>query len=205
MQIFFSPFSPYVRKCLVTAHELGLSDRVQLLPSNANPVTRDQDIIAKNPLGKVPTFITDDGVVLYDSRVICEYLNEMGNGSLLPSGGAARWDALTLQALADGILDGALLARYEDVARPEALRWPEWRAAQLDKAQTSLAHLQAHPALLAPGRVDIGTLTVACALWYLDLRFPDFGWRERFAAVAAWYESFSQRPSLQASWALPAA
>lgn len=205
MQIYFSPFSPYVRKCLVTAHELGLNERVQLLPSNANPVTRDQEIIAKNPLGKVPTFITVDGAVLYDSRVICEYLNDLGNGALVPRSGAERWSALTLQALGDGILDGALIARYEDVARPEALRWPEWRAAQLDKARTSLAHLAANPELIAPHRVDIGTLTVACALWYLDLRFADFGWREQFPAVADWYQVFSQRPSLQATWALPAA
>lgn len=202
MQIYFSPFSPYVRKCLVVAHELGLDDRVQLLPSNANPVTRDQDIIAKNPLGKVPTFITDEGAVLYDSRVICEYLNDVANGPLLPQRGTERWSALTLQALGDGILDGALLARYEDVARPEPLRWPEWRAAQLDKAQTSLAHLEAFPELIAAGRVDIGTLTVACALWYLDLRFPDFAWRDRVPAVERWYQDFSSRPSLQKSWAL---
>ena len=202
MKIFFSPFSPYVRKCLVTAHELGLHDRVQLLSSNANPVERDPEIIASNPLGKVPTFFTDDGAVLYDSRVICEYLNELGQGALFPRSGEARWNTLTLQALGDGILDGALLARYEDVARPEPLRWPEWRAGQLDKAETSLAHLAAHPALLAPGRVDIGTLTVACALWYLDLRFADLGWRDRHPAVAAWYAGFSQRPSLQAAWSL---
>lgn len=202
MQIYFSPFSPYVRKCLVTAHELGLNDRVQLLPSNANPVTRDQAIIARNPLGKVPTFVTDEGAVLYDSRVVCEYLNDLAKGSLFPAGGDARWATLTLQALGDGILDGALIARYEDVARPEPLRWPEWRAAQLDKAETSLAHLSAHPELIAPGRVDIGTLTVACALWYLDLRFADFGWRERHPAVAAWYAEFSARPSLSATWSL---
>lgn len=202
MKIYFSPFSPYVRKCLVTAHELGLDGRVQLLPSNANPVQRDQEIIAKNPLGKVPTFITDDGAVLYDSRVICEYLDELGGGRLFPRSGAARWEALTLQALGDGILDGALLARYEDVARPEALRWPEWRAGQLDKAETALAYLQAHPDVLDPGRVDIGTLTVACALWYLDLRFEGFGWRSRYSMVAAWYDRFSARPSLQRVWAL---
>lgn len=202
MQIYFSPTSPYVRKCLVAAHELGLGDRLQLLPSNANPVARDRDIIPKNPLGKVPTFITDDGESLYDSRVICEYLDELGGGTLFPRSGAARWNALTLQALGDGILDGALLARYEDAARPEALRWPEWRAGQLDKAETSLAHLSAHPALIAPGRVDIGTLAVACALWYLDLRFADFAWRERHPAVAAWYAAFSQRPSLSATWSL---
>jgi len=205
MQIYFSPFSPYVRKCLVVAHELGLGDRVQLLPSNANPVQRDQEIIARNPLGKVPTFVTDHGAVLYDSRVICEYLNELGNGTLFPHSGDARWNALTLQALGDGILDGALIARYEDAARPEPLRWPEWRAAQLDKAQTSLAHLSSNLDLIAPGRVDIGTLTVACALWYLDLRFADFGWRNRWPVVAAWYEDFSKRPSLQATWTLQVA
>ncbi|WP_092008001.1 glutathione S-transferase family protein [Polaromonas sp. OV174] len=202
MKIYFSPFSPYVRKCLVTAHELGLNDRVQLLPSNANPVQRDQQIIAQNPLGKVPTLITDGGAVLYDSRVICEYLNEVGNGGLFPRGGDARWEALTLQALGDGILDGAQIARYEDVARPEALRWPEWRTAQLDKAETSMDHLSTNPNLIALNRVDIGTLTVACALWYLDLRFGDFNWRARHPAVASWYAEFSKRPSLQATWSL---
>jgi glutathione S-transferase len=202
MKIYFSPTSPYVRKCLVAAHELGLDGRVQLLPSNANPVQRDQAIIAKNPLGKVPTFITDDGTVLYDSRVICEYLDELGGGALFPRSGAARWDALTLQALGDGILDGALLARYEDAARPEALRWPEWRAGQLDKAETTLQYFTAHPDVLAAGRVDIGTLAVACALWYLDLRFDDFGWRSRHGEVAAWYRDFQQRPSLQQTWKL---
>lgn len=201
MKILFSPFSPYVRKCLVVAHELGLNDKLQLLPSNAHPVNRDQEIIRDNPLGKVPTFHSDDGQVLYDSRVICEYLNDLARGSLFPASGTARWQALTLQALGDGMLDAALLARYEDVARPEALRWPEWRAAQLDKAETALAHLDARPALLAQ-RVDIGAITVGCALWYLDLRFADFVWRDRHPQVAQWYATFGQRPSMRAQWAL---
>jgi glutathione S-transferase len=201
MKIYFSPFSPYVRKCLVTAHELGLDGRVQLLPSNANPVQRDQEIIAKNPLGKVPTFINDDGAVLYDSRVICEYLNDLGRGKLFPESGPARWEALTLQSLGDGILDGALLARYEDVTRPEPLRWKEWRAGQLDKATTSFAYLERNIGMLE-GRLDIGSLAVACAAWYLDLRFADFDWKSSHPKVVAWYESFSKRPSLQATWAL---
>jgi glutathione S-transferase len=201
MKLLFSPTSPYVRKCLVVAHELGLDGRLQLLPSNAHPINRDRDIIASNPLGKVPTFFTDDGQVLFDSRVICEYLDTLGGGSLFPRSGPARWEALTLQSLGDGMLDAALLARYEDVARPEGIRWPEWRAGQLDKIETSVQHLQARPALLA-GRVDIGAITVGCALWYADLRFADFGWRDRFPAVAAWYAAFSQRPSMAASWAL---
>jgi glutathione S-transferase len=201
MQIYFSPTSPYVRKCLVAAHELGLDGRVRLLPSSANPVTRDREIIAKNPLGKVPTFITDDALVLYDSRVICEYLDDLAKGSLFPAAGTDRWRALTLQSLGDGILDAALLARYEDTARPEALRWADWRAGQLDKATTSLDHLEAEPALLG-GPLHIGLIAVACALWYLDLRFSDFNWRAARPKVAAWYEEARKRPSLSANWSL---
>lgn len=201
MKIYFSPFSPYVRKCLVTGHELGLDGRIELLPSNAHPVQRDREIIAANPLGKVPTFFTDDGQVLFDSRVICEYLDALAGGSLLPRAGAARWNTLTLQSLGDGMLDAALLARYEDVARPEQLRWEEWRAAQLDKVETSLAYLEAQPGVL-DGRVDLGSLTIGCALWYLDLRFPTLGWQGRFPAVAGWYKVFSQRPSMRKSWSI---
>jgi glutathione S-transferase len=201
MKILFSPTSPYVRKCLVAAHELGLGDQVQLLPSNAHPVQRDQEIIRSNPLGKVPTFFTDDGQVLYDSRVICEYLDDLAGGALFPASGAKRWETLTLQSLGDGVLDAALLARYEDVARPEPLRWPEWRAGQLDKAETSLAHLNARPTLLE-GRVDIGAIAVGCALWYLDLRFPEFEWRIRFPEVARWAEAFGRRPSMTTTWSL---
>lgn len=202
MKILFSPFSPYVRKCLVSGMELGLNDRITLLPSNAHPVNRDREIIAINPLGKVPTFFTEDGQVLYDSRVICEYLNDLAQGALFPAAGRARWDTLTLQSLGDGILDAALLARYEDVARPEAFRWADWKAAQLDKIETSLAALNARPAWLAD-RVDIGSIAVGCALWYLDLRFADWGWRERYPQMAEWYAEFSQRPSMKARWSLP--
>ena len=201
MKILFSPFSPYVRKCLVTAHELGLIDQVQLSPSNANPVKRDQDIIPHNPLAKVPTFFADDGRVLFDSRVVCEYLNDLAGGTLFPAQGDKRWETLTLQSIGDGMLDAGLIARYEDVARPEPLRWPEWRAAQLDKFETSLAYLDARPELLE-GRVDIGTIAIGCALWYLDLRFADFDWRSRHGAVAKWYEGYSARPSMSVKWAI---
>lgn len=202
MKIFFSPFSPFVRKCLVVAHELGLGERIQLLSSNVNPIDRDQVVIVRNPLGKVPTFIADDGQVLYDSRVICEFLNMQGNGELFPPAGAARWSALTLQSLGDGILEAAVLARYEEALRPAELRWGDWRAGQLDKIETSLAHLDTHPQELPIDNVNIGNLTIACALWYLDLRFPDLGWRDRHSAVAQWYAVFSERASLQKTWSL---
>ena len=201
MKLYFSPFSPYVRKCLVVGHELGLHARITLLPSSAHPVQRDQAIIANNPLGKVPTLLTDDGQALYDSRVICEYLDDLAGGTLFPKSGKARWEALTLQSLADGMLDAALLARYEDVARPEAIRWKEWRAGQLDKIETSLAHLEVNLQTLE-GRVDIGSLSIACALWYLDVRFAELQWRGRYPKVAEWYLAFSQRASTQMTWAL---
>ena len=201
MKLYFSPFSPYVRKCLVVGHELGLDARITLLPSAAHPIQRDQAIIANNPLGKVPTLLTDDGQALYDSRVICEYLDDLAGGTLFPKTGAARWQALTLHALADGMLDAALLARYEDVARPEAIRWKEWRAGQLDKVETSLVHLEGNLQTLM-GRVDIGSLSMACALWYLDVRFAELRWRGRYPKLADWYLAFSQRASTQMTWAL---
>jgi glutathione S-transferase len=201
MKLYFSPTSPYVRKCLVVAHELGLVGRIELLAGNAHPVNRDANIIAVNPLGKVPTLICDDGRVLYDSRVICEYLDDLGAGTLFPRAGAARWQALTLQALADGMLDAALLARYEDAVRPEALRWAAWRSGQLDKIATSMAALEAAPEALQ-GRVDIGTIALGCTLGYLDLRYSEMGWRGRYPKVAQWAAGFTQRASMQASWSL---
>ena len=200
MKLFFSPTSPYVRKCMACAHELGLVDRIQLLPSKAHPVDRDANIVAANPLGKVPTLVTDEGQALYDSRVICEYLNAIGGGTLFPTDGS-RWNALALQALADGMLDACLLARYEEVARPEALRSADWRRGQLDKVASALAALEAGtPAL--DQNVHIGNLATGCALGYLDLRFPELAWRDHHSKLAAWWAAFGARPSMTAVWAL---
>ncbi len=201
MKLFFSPNSPYVRKVLVTAHEVGLGTRIELLDAAANPINRDAKIIVHNPLGKVPTLLTDEGVALYDSRVICEYLNAQGAGSLFPANGPDRWEALTWQALGDGLLDAALLVRYENNARPEALRWADWTAGQMDKIHTSLRELDVKGA----GRrqsFDIGHITVGCALWYLDLRFPEFGWRNRYPSLAQWSEPLMKRESMTQVWAL---
>ncbi|CAB3637777.1 glutathione S-transferase [Achromobacter pulmonis] len=197
MKIYFSPASPFVRKCMVIAHELGLADRIEKLPSAAGPVARDQTIIPDNPLGQVPTLITDDGQRLFDSRVICEYLNDLGKGALFPAG-AARWHALTEQSLGDGMLGAALLARYETALRPEPLRWDGWYEGQMGKVRDGLALLEKTAASLE-GRLDIGTITIGCALGYLDFRYPDFDWRAGHPAVAAWFKAFNQRPSMQAT------
>ena len=200
MKLYFSATSPYARKCMACAHELGLVERIQLLPSKAHPVNRDTTLISANPLGKVPTLVTDDGLALYDSRVICEYLDSLGGGTLFPKD-SSLWRVLALQALADGMLDASLLARYEDVARPEALRWADWRHGQLDKVQTSLAALEAGTPQL-DFEVHIGTLAIGCALGYLDLRFSELAWRQRYPKVAAWWAVFGARPSMTAVWAL---
>lgn len=196
MQVFYSPFSPFVRKVLVCAAELGIE--VERLPSAAHPVTRDQTVVAANPLGRVPTFFADDGEVLYDSRVICEYLDATSpTPRLFPVDRAARWRSLREQALADGLLEAALLMRYEQVVRPEELRYQPWFDGQHEKIVSSLAQLEAW----APGfaeRVDIGTISIACALAYLDVRFPDEAWRKN-QALAAWHARFSERASMLAT------
>jgi glutathione S-transferase len=198
MKLFHSQTSPYVRKCMFIAHHLGLADRIEKLPSAASPVNRDQSIIPSNPLGKVPTMILEDGTVLFDSRVICEYLDQLGEGSFFPAAGVERWRVLTEQALADGILDAALLARYEGTLRPENLRWADWMAGQMDKINVGLAHAEKNFDA-GSDRLDIGRVSLGCALGYLDFRFGDLGWRKQCPKLATWFEKFSAQPAMQAT------
>ncbi len=198
MKIFYSATSPYVRKCLVAAHELGLRERIELVPSAPHPVNRDQTVVARNPLGKIPTLITDDGAILYDSRVVCEYLNELGRGQLLPVAGPARFLVLVEQSLADGMLDAAVLVRYETAARPEQLRWRQWIDGQTEKVSSGLAEIERR-ATGFKERIDIGTISIGCSLGYLDLRMESLGWRGKYPAAAAWFEEFGARDSMLAT------
>ncbi len=198
MKLFYSPASPFVRKVLAAAIELGLDGRIERLPSAVGPINRDQAVVAKNPLGQVPTVLLDDGTPLYDSRVVCEYLDvEAGGGRLFPAAGPARWRALTEQSVADGLLDAAVLGRYE-LLRPAEIQWPTWRQAQMAKITGALDQMQAWAPELGD-RVDIGTITMACALGYLDFRYADLDWRSSRPALAAWYAAFAKRPSMAAT------
>ncbi|MEP7182885.1 MAG: glutathione S-transferase N-terminal domain-containing protein [Betaproteobacteria bacterium] len=198
MKLLYSQASPFARKCLVAAIELGLRDRVELVPAAAHPVNRDPSIVARNPLGKVPTLIADDGSVLYDSRVICEYFDALASGKLIPRDPAAHWRVLVEQSLADGIMDAAVLARYETALRPDALRWNDWLAGQLAKVTGGLAEFEARAAGFGD-RVDVGTIAFACALGYLDFRFATLAWRDRHPVTAAWFEGFGARESMAAT------
>lgn len=198
MKLFHSPTSPFVRKVRIVAHETGLADRIELLTCAAGPINRDTSIVAHNPLGQVPTLLTDDDRVLADSRVICEFLDTLGKGTLFPRDGDARWQALADQSAADGLLDAALLLRYETFMRPEALRWDGWIKGQFEKVHSVLATFEAR-AMTLENRVDIGTITLGCAISYLDLRFADLDWQKQAPRLATWYKAFDKRPSMMAT------
>ncbi|GAB6842708.1 glutathione S-transferase [Methylorubrum rhodinum] len=198
MKLFHSHTSPFVRKVMVVAHELGLAERIELLPSKVHPVERDRSVLAQHPLAQVPTLIDADGHALADSRVICEYLDALAGGGLFPREGAARWRALNEQSAADGVLDAALLIRYELTARPESERSATWIKGQSAKIETTLAWFEERAGDLAE-RIDIGTVALACALAYLDLRFSDIAWRDDAPGLAAWFAGISERPSMVAT------
>ncbi len=194
MKLYYNPASPYVRKVRVLAMENGLMDAIELAEVTITPVGPDADLCADNPIGKIPTLVRDDGGALYDSRVICEYLDGLHGGArMFPEHDAERWTALRRQALADGILDAAVNTRYETFLRPRELRWPDWSDGQMAKVRRSLDELEEES--FGEG-VDIGTISVACALGYLDFRYPDEGWRDTRPKLAAWCEKFSARPSM---------
>lgn len=199
-KLLFAPTSPFVRKVMVCAQLTGQIDSIELLDSAAHPVRRDPRIAAHNPLAKVPTLILEDGHALYDSRVICEYLASRGDApNIFPASGPARWTALSRQALGDGLLDAALLARYERTARPEEVQWPTWREAQLTKVHACLDSINTIAADLGVDEPTIGEITIGCALGYLDFRFPELEWRSQYRNAAHWHEVFQMLPVMQAT------
>ena len=196
MKLRHTPRSPFVRKVLVLAHEHGLVDRVELVPTSLSPVQGNDTLALENPLMKVPSLVTDDGEVLFDSPVICEYLDDMATGrKLFPAAGPARWAALRQQALGDGITGAVILCAYEAL-RPEDKRWTGWAEGQMRKAHQGLAAIERED---LSGPRTIGHIAIACMLGYLDLRFSDDGWRQRHSKLARWYQDFAELPGMKAT------
>ena len=204
MRLYHSPTTPFGRKVMVALMETGQAGDVEVVTVAGTPMDVGTMPVAQNPLGKIPALELDEGPALYDSRVICEYLIDLGKGaSLLPASGAARWRVLTEQAMGDGMLDAALLARYEGAMRPEPLRWADWTRGQMEKIHSGLAVVNASAAGWGDA-FDLGKITVACTLGYLDFRFASFDWRSQYPAAAAWFAKINARPSLQATLPPPA-
>lgn len=198
-KLYYASTSPYVRKVMVTAHCLGLTEQIEKLASAAHPINRDERIATFNPLAKVPALQTAEGLVLYDSRVICEYLDSYAGGALFPREGQRRWTSLTRQALGDGLLDAAMLMRYEAVARPADKQWDAWTSGQLTKVRAALADIERQVAQFSTVPDDIGLITLGCGLGYLDFRFASLDWRAEHPATAAWFAVFEQHPAMLAS------
>jgi glutathione S-transferase len=183
MKLAFSPASPYVRKAMACAVARGIADQVEKWVIKAS----DPVLAQSNPLGKVPTLVTDDGVGLYDSPVICEYLDSVGTAAaLFPAPGAARWRALRQQALGDGIMD-ASQPRRREIALPQDAGRVEWIALQKGKVDRAIVELEKEAGSLG-ALTTIGEITIACALGYLDFRFAHEPWRAAAPKLAAWYE-----------------
>ena len=199
MRLRYSPSSPFVRKVSVFAIETGLDAKIERVPTN--PMKRADVAGSPNPLGKVPCLETDDGMVLYDSPVILEYLDTLHGGPpLIPREGRARWDTLRRQALADGILDATVLTFVESLRQPE--RQSRGYLAHLRAAvERAVAALGAEAAALPDprGRPDVGTIAIGCALGFVDYHFKDFAWRAKYPTLGAWYDAFAQRPSMAAT------
>ncbi|BAV77824.1 glutathione S-transferase [Pseudomonas chlororaphis subsp. aurantiaca] len=200
MTLFHNPASPYVRKVMVLLHETGQLDRVALHASQLTPVNPDTTLNQDNPLGKIPALRLADGNVLYDSRVILDYLDQQHVGNpLIPREGSARWRRLTLAALADGVMDASVLIRYELALRAPEKHWELWLDGQRDKIRRALTVLEADAIAELASHFDVASISVACALGYLDFRHPDLQWRDAQPRLAAWYAEVSQRPSMLAT------
>jgi glutathione S-transferase len=203
MKLYYSPASPYARKVRVVAIETGLDKKIDMVNVALSPVQANADVDKHNPIGKIPA-LSVKGMDLFDSPVICEYLDGQHKGrKLFPRKGRDRWVALRQQAMADGLLDAALLARYEGALRPEDKRWADWIKGQMKKIGGVLGQLEAEAKSLK-GKPTIGTISIACALGYLDLRFGNFDWRADHPKLAKWFAAASKTPSLKATVPPPA-
>ena len=192
MKLYWSPNSPYARKVVVVTKEMQIDDSVEMIETSAIPTKANEVLSALNPLTRIPTLQLKTGEILFDSSAICDYLNEFPDGGLLPEPGPTRRQVLKLELYGVDIMDRAVVCRQETL-RPESLRWSGWVDAQFDRIGKVLDTLNANVPPLNP---DLGTITIGCALEYLDFRFRDRPWRLERPKLSAWHEQFALRPSM---------
>lgn len=202
MKLHWSPRSPFVRKVMITLHETGLVDQVECVRNVVGMTQPNEHVLADNPLNKIPTLVLADGTVLYDSRVICEYLDDLHDGArLIPREDRAYYQAMTWQALGDGFLDLLLLWRNWHSDRGLTYNCPDdlYLSTFALKSGRILAELERLAATLQTTPLNIGHIAIGCALGHLDFRWEVLAWRERCPVLAAWYKHFSERPAAVAT------
>ena len=197
MKLHHSALSPFVRKVTILANFLGISDQIELIPGKGSVMAYNPEFRRMAPSGQIPVLVTDAGEAIFDSPVICEYLNDQASGDLFGQSDQ-RWRNLRDQALGDSMCDAALQVRYEIGLRPSELQWDDWRAAWTNKIRDTLAWLEARPGHF-DGRRDIGPISVFCALAFIDNRVTEIDWRGNYPQVAAWYDAFAALPDVKAT------
>lgn len=204
MKLFYQTHSPYARKVLVMAHEVGLADRLHVVHYETSPTNRNEKVFAVNPLGKVPVLVRDDGSTLFDSTIICEYLDSLHERKkVIPNDIAKRWLSLRLQALAQGVCDAGIAVRLETERRPEPYRYPAMRDGQIEKLVGAYDFLEREETAIDPPNaeaeyVDIGQIALATALSWLAFRgLPAF--EPGRPRLSTWYRRFLQRGSMLAT------
>jgi glutathione S-transferase len=197
MKLLYQTHSPYARKALVFAHEAGLARQIEVVHHETSPTRRNEHVFAENPLGKVPVLLRPGQPPLFDSDVICAYLDTLHAGrKLIPQEGEARWHALRLQAVAQGLADAGIQVRWETVRRPPELRYPPLRDGYAEKLIAGYDWLERE--LDAPAPVHVGHIALATCLDWLEFReLP--GFRAGRPRLAAWFDEFVKRPSMRAT------
>lgn len=197
MKLLYQTHSPYARKALVFAHEAGIADRIEVVHHETSPTLRNEEVYAANPLGKVPVLLRPGLPALFDSDVICAYLDTLHEGPrLIPDQGEARWQALRVQSIAQGLGDAGIKVRWETVRRPQALRYPALREGYTGKLVASYDWLESE--LDTDGPIHIGHIALATVLGWLEFRaLPDF--RAGRPRLSGWFDAFQARPSMRAT------
>ncbi len=194
MKLLMSPPSPYARMIRILIRELDLIDTVEEVQITTTAFNSAPEIVAANPLGKIPALVRDDGPTLYDSRVIAQFLNEFAKADLYPA--SRKWEVMTLEATAIGIMDSSVSMSYETRLRPENQQSPDWIEAQWEKAARGVKAVNDRWMSHLTGPLNIGHIAMGSALSYLDLRHDARGWRDGNEALAAWHAEFALRPSM---------